>query len=590
MRFYRMVKPTKCTALLAATALALAAVGADAGSVQKPQTLAMIAAAEEAVAEATEATAADADTTKLLEDCFGEVLMYRWTQMTYTDAEHRLPEDTDLHPIMMIWHNGYYFAGKAPDCIWYSSNSSGNVPGLDKSHYMPSISTYGDHFEDDSDVEADETWYIDCRQTLNDTQVNPLARMFYTSTDCDVPYMHYTGSKNSSNHNEHDGSETLKIQLKLKSDNEYEYWLHPENDECMSIRTSEPSDHPFYFEQEWDDWGESRWGGNMTNYVFNVAYDRSGTDGLLYIKVGFGHIQNDWDTSRPIVYIGEKLRFSAINGGTTVGENQILSITPGRYISDTGEGEPATGVILPEGETLTIKKGGVLSISGQFINNGTIVNDGGTILIRDGGSIYPFLQGSDTTTGGCGKILCNGGDIIIKEGGALFAGLQDESKNRVPFRLNGGSTLVNMGLMVYGGLELGTNARVELYDTSVTYGGIRFSYAMNTGNIVYWSDYQKMEAMPSDYINQFLNVPNFQFTEKVNNSTSYHCCGNMYQTYTNYLAEYQKYGLLASYGMYLAKGVGSTGQYHVVIQEGAETHLNDPFLTDNEIVTETMKI
>ncbi|MBR1898824.1 MAG: hypothetical protein IJ825_08100 [Oscillospiraceae bacterium] len=590
MRSLKCVKASKCIALLAAMAFALAAARADTAAIQEPKLHPLVAAAEEAVEEATDETAAEADTTKIIDDCYGEVVMYRWTQMTYEDAEHRLPEDNELHPVMMIWHNGYYFAGKAPDCIWSSENSSGVVPGIDKTHYMPSISTYKDHFEDDGDVEADETFYIDCRQTYGDTQINPASRLFYTSDDRNVPYMHYTGKKDGDNHNEHDNSEAILTQLKLKSDNGTEYWLHPENDECMTIRTSEPSDHPFRFEQDWRDWGDDNsWGLTGKNYDFDVAFNRKHTDGLLYIKVGFGHVQSDWSVSKPLVYLGEKLRFSAINGGTTVGPDSILSITPGRYISDTGEGEPATGVILPEGQTLTIEKGGVLSVSGQFINNGTIINYG-TILIRDGGSIYPFLQGNDTANNGCGKILCSGGDIIIKEGGALFAGLQDEKKNLVPFRLDNGATLVNMGLMVYGGVQLGSNARVELYDTSVTYGGIRFSYALNSGNTVMWSDYQKMEAMPSDYINQLLNVPDYQFTEKVNTSTSYHCCGNMYQTYTDYLAKSQKYGFTAKHGMYRAAGVGSTTKYHVIIQEGAENRLNDPFLKDNGIVTETMGI
>ena len=583
MRSLRFSKMMKTGALLAAMAVVIAAGGADAATLSDAARSYLITAKAE---EAVEASEVDSDNTKLLDDCFGEVVMYRWTQMTYEDAAHRFPEDDALHPLMMIWPSGYYLAGKAPDCIWSSENSTGAVPGIDKTHYMPNTIDYWTYFEDDGDLEADETYFIDCRKTLGDTQIDTTKRAFYTSDDRNVVSMHYTGKKDSDNHNEHDGSEAILVQLKLKSDNGTDYWIHPENDECITIQTTEPSDHPWRLEQCWRNYGSAG-----KNYDFDVAYNRSGDDGVFRIFAGWGHIQDDFDVYMPIIYLGEKMRFSKIMGGTTVTENSVLSITPSRYISTEGEGEPATGVILPEGDTLVVEKGGVLSVSGRFINNGTIiVNKGGTVIIRDGGSIFPFLQGNDTKNNGCGRILCNGGDIIIKEGGALFAGLQDEALNDVSFRLDNGATLVNMGLMVYGKLQLGTNARVELHDTAVTYGGVAFCYYKPTTfkndmiscTVLGTSDYQKMEMMPADYINTFMNTSGFQFTEKV--EYSYHCAGNMYQYY------YPSTKVASHFGMIADTEVGNAKKYHVMIAEGAEDRLNDPYLNYHGIKTETMGI
>ena len=167
MRSLQFVKAKKCIALLAAAALSVAAGGADAASLRDTDTSYALTAYAEDPTEAP-----DVDTTKLLEDCFGEVVMYRWHHITYKDAEHRLPKDGELHPIMMIWPAGYYLAGEAPGCIWYSKNSPGNVTGIDASHYLPSLADFNSYFAGSDHVDESITYYIDSRNTIKDTQMN----------------------------------------------------------------------------------------------------------------------------------------------------------------------------------------------------------------------------------------------------------------------------------------------------------------------------------------------------------------------------------------------------------------------------------
>lgn len=166
------------------------------------------------------------------------------------------------------------------------------------------------------------------------------------------------------------------------------------------------------------------------------------------------------------------MHYASLRNGTTVSEGSILSISSGEYISADGGNDKVDGVILPTGSTLTIEKGGILSIDSDFVNNGTIINNGGTILVKDGGTLAPYMQESDAAKNGCGSLKCLGGDIIIMKGGAVYAGLNDSSGSIVPFQLDKNSTLINQGLLVYGSLRLGEASRIELYGGSKTVGSV----------------------------------------------------------------------------------------------------------------------
>lgn len=187
---------------------------------------------------------------------------------------------------------------------------------------------------------------------------------------------------------------------------------------------------------------------------------------------------------------------------------QTFEIKAGEYGTADGGTDKTKGIIIPPGTTLKIEKGAVMTVAGNLINDGTIENEG-TIIIQKGGSISSFRAGSEPSKNGCGAIKCNGGDILILEGGALYAGMADENGASVPFNLDSGSTLVNKGLLVYGKMDLGQSARVELRKGSKTYGSwinakavkktVTHEISVTTDDAVqlYENAYRNYRAIPS---------------------------------------------------------------------------------------------
>ena len=160
------------------------------------------------------------------------------------------------------------------------------------------------------------------------------------------------------------------------------------------------------------------------------------------------------------------VKYTAIPNYTVKGS---FDIKAGKYGDANGGTDKTDGIMIPKGVTLIIDKGAVMTVSGHLVNNGTIINKG-TIVIQNGGCIAPFRPGTSPSENGCGTIKCIGGDIVILKGGALYAGMGDDNGADVPFYLDSNSTLINKGLLVYGTMNLGQSARLDLHDGSKTYG------------------------------------------------------------------------------------------------------------------------
>lgn len=111
-------------------------------------------------------------------------------------------------------------------------------------------------------------------------------------------------------------------------------------------------------------------------------------------------------------------------------------------------------MILDEGCTLTVEPGAVLTVSGEFINNGTIENCG-TVVLQPGAQMYSAML-SGKSTGSCGSILCVGqhdnlfkfdregeGNLVILDGAVLA--MPDNESILVVGR---GASVVNNGILV----------------------------------------------------------------------------------------------------------------------------------------------
>ncbi len=126
---------------------------------------------------------------------------------------------------------------------------------------------------------------------------------------------------------------------------------------------------------------------------------------------------------------------SCLNNDYTIEKDQVFTVD--------------NDVIITEDATLTIPEGAVLCIKkGNLYVNGKINCQGGTILVEEGGCIYPFASdkyGSYIT-------MDNNSLMIIRSGGRVFAGCpEDELFSEEDGWFEGYSgTIINYGLLVVG--------------------------------------------------------------------------------------------------------------------------------------------
>ncbi len=407
----------------------------------------------------------------LLNDVFGEVVFYRWDRVYRNDY----PTDSDWHLVMLVWSRSDgtiddgYIGALAPDDIWQGPEAAA-VPGVTH-RFTEDNEIYDKYFDDKKWIKEKDTYYIRLTDRAegidigSDPQVQTYRNTFFTDDDRDCLYIKY--SKRDSDNEGEDGLQAPVYYMKMsKSPNapaDYDYVIEPWGDEDNSAIAFHANESG---RDEWTFKSESKSRGDVWRVFYNKE---SARDPTLSVGEGlrFAHVRSqdkDWNLFK--MFIGTKLRFSSINGDVNIQSGQILSISPSNYVSSTGSTESQSGVILPGGNTITIEKGGILSISGDFINNGTIINNGGTIIVQNGGTIYPFLQGDDNNSLGCGSIKCNSGDIIVEDGGAIYSGMNcamttDNVQRSAAFWLDNSSTLVNYGLVCCGQVDLGDATVVE---------------------------------------------------------------------------------------------------------------------------------
>ncbi len=144
-----------------------------------------------------------------------------------------------------------------------------------------------------------------------------------------------------------------------------------------------------------------------------------------------------WGMGEFAMYIGTKETLSAITSDITISSGQVTSFNDYVYIQP--------------GVTVTIEKGGVLSVSGTLFNNGAILNNGGDIVVQKNAAIDQ-LNIADKAGG---VIACDGGDLVIFSGGFVSVGKTEkfvsaDTDYGYGFVLRNGSTCVNFGTLVVG--------------------------------------------------------------------------------------------------------------------------------------------
>ena len=166
-------------------------------------------------------------------------------------------------------------------------------------------------------------------------------------------------------------------------------------------------------------------------------------DAYIRIKSGNGNVYPErsviwWSMAEFVMYIGYKEQVSAIQSDFTIGSGQVANYNGRVYIAP--------------GVTVTVEKGGVLCVSGVLYNNGTIINNGGDIVVQKNSTIEQLnLNGSPG-----GAICCDGGDLVIMSGGCVTTGRTAEYSDYAKdgcgngFVLRNGATCTNFGVLAVG--------------------------------------------------------------------------------------------------------------------------------------------
>ena len=559
---------------------------------------------------------------ELLKDVLGEIVLYRWVK--YNGSNY--PKDKEWHPLLTLWgaSKSKVMNPSAPEDIylqdahevidgakWFGRDGNGSYP---LSNYNDS--RFGPNSGANNNVDPVGAAALRAHDTANYKEIaNGLNKdVFYTTSSYNCTFARYSGIE--------DGTKCPYFTLAL---------ANGKNIQTNSI-TSMKSDYVINLPHGKKETGQKSGQLKITKgdarvpgyedivfqpdgygqyHIFDYNYSEPSVYLVLQdnffigeskFNFGGGYFSDQFtsDADTADIYFGETFRYSAIIEDTTISSGQILSISASDYVDSNGNIQAQNGVMLPNGKTLTIEKGGVLSISGDFINNGTIINKGGTILVQKGGNIYPFRSGSTPSKNGCGTLKCLAGDIIIKQGGAVYAGLNDESGNIVPFYMDENSTLINQGLLVYGALRLGESARIECYDNSKTYGSW-FMAKIKEGTL----DLSGMTADVKKTTLQSLEDHGitYSYDEKTQKVKSWECSPeeqlDMLSKYNSYFLQNNTASIprqlvkandsseLTQQGAYLPENISDAGKPHLLV--GANALHSDNHI-DKRLKTETLTI
>ncbi|MCR5632173.1 MAG: hypothetical protein K6F60_01640 [Eubacterium sp.] len=173
-------------------------------------------------------------------------------------------------------------------------------------------------------------------------------------------------------------------------------------------------------------------------------------------------------------YVGTPHMMTALKT-QTIKDGKLMALKGGAFISANDSGndkqdgdlDMTDGYIIQKDKVITID-GGTLTVGTNLINNGKIViKNGGTLLVKSGGCISPFMENT------LGNIECNGGNIIIMEGGRIYS-LTDKAdlNNSATLKLIGGSTLINYGGLAVTRATIDKGSKIENRNKAVLYAGV----------------------------------------------------------------------------------------------------------------------
>ena len=266
--------------------------------------------------------------------------------------------------------------------------------------------------------------------------------------------------------------------------------------------------------------------GDKNNKIWYITtYNNTIDNDLTYEKLGYGLTSGEddmsvitfapWKDLEWIIcgprrqagmsmfkwYIGTPHEMTALNT-QTVKTGQVLPLIGGQFMGADKKLQFTDGYIIQKDKTLTID-GGTVTVGTNLINNGKIViKNGGTLLIKSAGCVYPFME--DTL----GTIECTNGNVIVMEGGKLYS-LKSYKACETPLKMSGGSTLINYGTFALTEAYLDKGSKIENRKNGIFFCGVNRKdqlYFMDKASI------SKTSITNIDYVNNITELKNKETT------------------------------------------------------------------------------
>lgn len=343
--------------------------------------------------EVLDTDAAQQDPEKLGNIIDGSIEFYQWNRVkSYKD----LPTDTNkTYRMMLVWGDRYYLEGDD----WRECE---NGMGLYVNEHSTSGAACGNvsqHYEIDLGVDT-----------------------FYTVGGMGTPYLHY---KKNNTKDSNDKCPMYTIQLAGVDDKPSDKWIHDGDNKI------------FIMDKQGEDTEGSLWGIIVGNggastkndagvdkvKIFNDESSGYDTGFMCNGNCLYGDDDGSgWDYSSFTMYIGIPTVYPAVTKNYIVGADQTVRI--------------AQNAAMYRNVTITVEKDGIFTIESWFMNNGSIIVDGGTLIVQNGGVLFPFVDVGDYS----GKLeIRNGGELVILPGSRAAFG---------QLRATQGSSIVNRNMLM----------------------------------------------------------------------------------------------------------------------------------------------
>ena len=371
-----------------------------------------------------------------LENVYGGAIeFYHWEKIT---SGSQLPTGNDTYRALLVWDDKYFLQGDD-----FRRKSGADTMALYVNEEKTNSAVPGNVAEvPEIDLSKNEFYTMGGLGT-------PYLKFSYKDTDSDNDYCPY-----------------YTFQLAGMDDQPSRKWLC-DGDNILDICL--------------DDIARKRYGGMDVGIIVGREGDSDNDSAPGKVKcffnesggkdTGFMYSGNifyaessgiDWGYSQFTLYIGKPVVYPAVRQNYVVGEDQFM------HISQNGA--------MLKNVTITVAKGGVLSIESWFMNNGRIIVDGGTLIVQEASNplgdeladdtedsvmmpfadIHPLVSGS--------LELRNGGELIIMDNTrAAFSNIKATT----------GSSILNCGILLAETIDL-HSATLEIRKNSAVLAGYDF--------------------------------------------------------------------------------------------------------------------